>query len=432
MKQFRQPTALGVLALSTIVLSFLMTRYVLRELGAGVRSDALFAGMTIPQLFFEVISYSMSYVVLPLLSTEEPEQRRADAWTLAQGVGAIFIALAALLWFATPLWTPWLVSGFDPAGKALTISLTRIQLLGMVFTSVTGILSCYQYSCRRFVRTEASSAIAAGVGLVFLVKMLPVAGVTAGAWSLVLRAAVEMILMTPGIGRYRKPNFRSFVTRQTVRRIRPLILATSYSRSAPAIDRYLASMAPAGSLSLLNLGRQVQDAVTRIQNKALTNPILPALAEFVREGNRSMFDRTYKQRVLWVGVSTAVLTVAVLGLGFPLIRVIFASRNVTAENISLLWTVMLALAGVQFGYGMRNVLAGAFYSMGNTRTPTKIDALCYTIGIPLRILGFKLFGVVGIALGTSAFYILDGLLLQYVLTRTPFECAEQAQVLVEA
>jgi hypothetical protein len=209
LKELRQPAALGVLALCTIAFSFLTTRYILRELGAAVQSDALFAGMTLPALFFEVITYSVAYVVLPLLATEEREQRRRDTWTLAQGVALIFTVLAAVLWFATPVWVPFMVSGFAPAAKALTIALTRIQLIGMVFNSVTVILSSYQYSRKRFVKTEASSTIAAIIGLVLLMKTLPSIGVTAGAWCLVVRSAVEMLLMTPGLGRYCRPDFHS-------------------------------------------------------------------------------------------------------------------------------------------------------------------------------------------------------------------------------
>jgi hypothetical protein len=179
LKELRQPAALGVLALCTIAFSFLTTRYILRELGAAVQSDALFAGMTLPALFFEVITYSVAYVVLPLLATEEREQRRRDTWTLAQGVALIFTVLAAVLWFATPVWVPFMVSGFAPAAKALTIALTRIQLIGMVFNSVTVILSSYQYSRKRFVKTEASSTIAAIIGLVLLMKTLPSIGLTA-------------------------------------------------------------------------------------------------------------------------------------------------------------------------------------------------------------------------------------------------------------
>jgi peptidoglycan biosynthesis protein MviN/MurJ (putative lipid II flippase) len=420
MTRYRQPALVGAISLATIVLSFLMTRYVLRSLGAGVATDALFAGTTIPQLFFEVITYSLSLVVLPLLCVEDPEQRRRDTWTLAQSVGAVFLIVAALLWFATPLWVPWLVRGFPPAGQALTVSLARIQLIGMVFSSVTGVLSCYQYSLNRFARTELCSALAAGLALSFLMVMLPVTGIAAGAWSFVLRSVVEMLLLGIGLGRYHAPDFRSFVARQTSRRVGPLLLSSAYSRSAPAIDRYLASLAPAGSLTLLNLGRQMQDAMTRVLNKAITNPILPTLARCARNGDRKLFDQAYKQRLRWVAAATSLMLAGVLVGGRPALILVLGDGRVSESDLTVLWEIMLALAGVQMGFGMRNILAGAFYAMGDTRTPTRIDAICYTVGIPLRILGFHWFGIVGIAAGTSAFYILDGVMLQAALNRARF------------
>jgi len=123
---------------------------------------------------------------------------------------------------------------------------------------------------------------------------------------------------------------------------------------------------------------------------------------------------------------------ALLLAGRPALALVLGNGNVSEADLSMLWWIMLALVGVQWGFGARNVLAGAFYAMGDTHTPTRIDALCYTLGIPLRVLGFRWFGVVGIAAATSIFYMLDGLLLRIALNRAVFAPAPDEWQALEA
>ena len=74
----RQPLLLGVLAASNIGIAFLYQWYVLVQLGPGVETDALFAGMTVPQLALAVVSGSLMHVLVPLLAGEPADRFRRD------------------------------------------------------------------------------------------------------------------------------------------------------------------------------------------------------------------------------------------------------------------------------------------------------------------------------------------------------------------
>lgn len=49
--------------------------------------------------------------------------------------------------------------------------------------------------------------------------------------------------------------------------------------------------------------------------------------------------------------------------------------------------------------------------MGNTKTPNKVGALCYTLGMVLKVGGFYAAGVKGIALALSVQYATNSLIL---------------------
>jgi putative peptidoglycan lipid II flippase len=62
--------ALGTLAGANLVLSLVIQWYVVTRLGVGAATDALFAGMAVPQLVLAVVSGSLMHVLVPLLSGE--------------------------------------------------------------------------------------------------------------------------------------------------------------------------------------------------------------------------------------------------------------------------------------------------------------------------------------------------------------------------
>lgn len=117
----KQTVQLGALSAANIGIAFLFQWYVLTQLGPGPESDALFAGMTIPQLVLAVISGSLMHVLVPILAGESEDRLRHDAWGLLVLVGGLFGLLATALYAAAPWWISarfCLVGSVDPANPA--------------------------------------------------------------------------------------------------------------------------------------------------------------------------------------------------------------------------------------------------------------------------------------------------------------------------
>ena len=70
----KQAIQLGTLSAANIGIAFLFQWYVLTQLGPGIETDALFAGMTLPQLVLTVISGSLMHVLVPLLAGEDQDR----------------------------------------------------------------------------------------------------------------------------------------------------------------------------------------------------------------------------------------------------------------------------------------------------------------------------------------------------------------------
>ena len=403
--------SLGALAAANLFAALAIQWYVVTRLGVGIATDALFAGMAVPQLVLEVVSGSLMHVLVPLLATEDRDRFARTAWGLFLAIGALFSALAVALALSAPVWLRWLLPGFSPDALRLTISLTRIQLIGMLFTALLSVLWSTYHARSRFLWAELTPVLGSVAGFALLAATLPRFGVQAAAWTAVLRSGLAAAFLLPGLGPWRRPEWRSPELAMAWRRLRPLIVGTSYYKADPLVDRFLASMAPAGALSLLYIGRQIWGAAVQIVNRAVASPMVPLLATRAKAQDWADFRRIFRRRLLWMGGLTGAGFLAFLAVGRPCLQLVIGHGGVTTANVSDLWRIMVALVGILVAGAMGQVTSVSFYAFGDTKTPTRLGMLAFTAYVPAKIAAFFWFGVIGLAAATSLYYF-GSLLLQ--------------------
>ena len=410
----KQTLTLALLAGANILMTLLFQWYVITQLGLGIGTDALFAGMAVPQLILMVVSSSLTHVLVPLLATENELTFRQNAWGFFLSVSGLFTVLALILFVTATYWVPWLVPGFSGPARVLTLSLTRIQLISMIFTASASVLWSVYHARQRFIWVELSTLLSNVIALVLIWKLLVIYGITGAALVIVLRTALQVAWLMPGLGRWQRPQLNSQAMREAWRRIRPLLVGTAYYRTDPLVDRFLASMAPAGGLSLLYIGQQIYGVANVVAEKALAAPMVPQLAIEANAGRWSAFRRIYQKRLLLVGGLTLLGYVILLVAGERILNLLIGRGGVTQENVHMLWLIMVALAGFFIGGAMGQITSITFYAMGDTRTPTRMSVVTYSIYIPAKVLGFIYYGLMGLAVVTSI-YLFVNLIVQVLL-----------------
>ncbi len=415
---FKLSLALGSLAICNAVLAILMPWYVVTRLGVGIETDSFFASGALPQLIFLVVSVSLTQVLVPILSTEDESTFRRDAWGFFLGVTVFFAIVALILFVTAGFWVPLIVPGFSAEARQLAIGLSRIQLLAMIGNASVVVLWSIFYARQRFLWVEVSSVFANVVSLAFLVWTLPRYGIAAAAWATVLSLALKGVLLMPVLGPWQAPRLDSYAMKEAWRRIKPFLLGQTYAKSDPLIDRFLTSLTTAGNLSLLYIGQQIYSSSNLIVTKAISTPSVPHLAIAAKSGDWSNFKRIYHQRLLWMLAITVAAGVGLFVVGEPLLRLMIGHGGITNQNVHMLWWILLALVGLLIGGAAGQVISGAFYAIGDTRTPTMLFIGTYTVYIPVKILVFLRYGVVGLAVVTSVHLTVNFILQLLVLEST--------------
>jgi len=409
---------LAGLAICNAVLLVLLPWYVVLRLGVGIETDAFFASGALPQLIFAVVSFSVGHVLVPLLATEDEKTFRRDAWAFFLGVTGLFSLLALGLFLTADYWVPKMVLGFSDQAKYLTIHMSRIQLLSMIGNASVVVLWSIYYARQRFIWVELSSLLANIAALVYLFWLLPSQGIVAAAWATVLNLGLKALLLMPVLGRWQRPQWNSYAIKEAWRRVKPFLFGQTYSKTDPLIDRFLTSMGRAGDLSSLYIGQQAYSAINLVINKAISTPTVPRLAIVAKSGDWPAFRRIYRDRLLWMAAISVLGGALLLVFGEPTLRLMVVGHGgITADNVHLLWLMMVALLGVLVGGTLGQVTSVAFYAMGDTKTPTNLFIWTFTIYIPIKVFAFLHYRLIGLAIAISAHLIVNFLLQLIVLER---------------
>jgi len=407
---FRLALSLGWLAGVNVCVSLIIQWYVLTHLGIGIESDAFFAAMIVPQIVAVFFTSALLHVLVPVLSASEVESGfdlRQELWGIILQVGAVATLAAATLYITSAYWMRWLAPGFSPVAYSLAVALTGIQLFSLPFAAADCVLRAASRARRSFLRAEAATPVANIAGLLLLAWALPRYGVHAAAWITVLRIALPVVFMWPVLGGWRRPRMWSPSRAKALGRIKPLLLGGLYNQVPPLVTRQLASLAPAGGLSLLTASQQLYRTANMVMDTAIVIPASPALAVHAHGGEWSNFRRLYRSRLRLLALLAVAGYALLLACGRPLLALTIGHGGVTNDNINSLWW-MLAALGVGFvaNTSGQSVFA-AFCAKGDTRTPVRLALIINTVSLPARALAFWAYGLGGMALAISASAVLS-------------------------
>ena len=373
--------------------------------------------MALPQVVLAIVSASLMHVLVPLFAGESEERTKDDAWAFIFLIGGMFGALVLVLFLSCRLWVPLLFSGFDEDVQILTVDLTRIQLIGMVFGAIGGVQCAYYHAKQEFIWVEFSPVLLGVISLFFLVMLLPLHGVEAAAWISTIRLGLQNLLLARGLGMPRRPNLSNEPTKEAWRRVRPLLLATIYYKTDPLVDRVLLSMASSGSLSLYYIAQQIYSAAGLVLNKAIATPLVPLLSISNKKNSKANFRQLYYRAVIKTVLICSVGLSFFWIFGHEVLGFLIGYRNFSSDQIDMLWWVMAWLAGMFFGSAVGQITSSSFYAIGDTRTPAKISSYTYTLYLPAKLIGFSFYGLPGLAIASSSLFLINLSILTVLLKK---------------
>jgi putative peptidoglycan lipid II flippase len=420
--------------LTASVLGFVRAFVIARTFGAGPQTNALFAALIVPQMFYDqLIGGAIAAVLIPTFSRLAAEDEK-ELWRV---VGSIFALVLAVLSVAVlvlelaayPLMAL-IVSGFvhKQGIVPLAVHLVRLLLPALVFMGLSGVAVATLYSLqRRAVAAFAPSWFHLGIIVATLVAAdrwgiaaLPVGAVVGAA----LQFGVQLpsILRAHTLSGVRTLRLRLNLPHPVVQRILRLYLPVAggivVSIVGQVVDYNFKSHLPqADGLSVMQYATQIIQFPVGIIALALGMAVLPAISTDAAAQRARDFKETLDLGFRLVLVLMVPAMVGLFVLATPIVSLLFQRGQFSHLNTIHTATALLGYAPQLPFIGIDQLLIFAFYARHDTLTPALVGVVGVGIYVAVAAALIGPLTIVGLALANTIQISSHAMILLVLLVR---------------
>lgn len=150
---------------------------------------------------------------------------------------------------------------------------------------------------------------------------------------------------------------------------------------------------------------------------SLATYLLPTLAGMAAEKKFPEFRSTLGQGLGYLGFGNTIASVLLVVLSEPIVRLLFERGKFTAMDTSNVAFALACLAPGLIAFSMVNILARAFYALGDTQTPMKISTVCLGLNVVFTLWLIHPLAQGGMGIANTMSALFNVWLLLYALRR---------------
>ncbi len=424
----------GIISAATLlsrILGFLRDLILATTLGAGPVADAFFVAFRLPNVLRRLFAEgSLTMAFVPVYTKSRREEGKENADLIARSVQVwlliILFSLSLGAFFFSEQITSVIAPGFqaDTGVFDLTAQLVRICFPYIVLISSVAL-------CMGILNSRGHFLAPALAPCVLNITLIVAAGIAylshlsvaiTLAWAVIVAGFGQWLLQQPFLAAKEftwKGNIclRHTGVKQVGRLMLPTILGAAAYQLNILIGTMLASMLQFGSVSYLYYADRLVQFPLGVFGVAISTAALPSLSSLAGENHWTEFKNTLNTSMTLTLFITIPAAAGLIGLGRPLIAVLFGHGEFNNFAVS---ATDLALLGYALGlpaFSCVRTLISSFYALEDTRTPVIISVLCMLLNIASGYLLMQKLDHLGLALAVSLASWTNVILLVIFLNR---------------
>jgi putative peptidoglycan lipid II flippase len=389
----------GGWTMASRILGFVRDILIAAFLGVGPVADAFFVALRLPNLFRRLFgegAFNAAFVpeFAGLLATEGPEMARRFARE-SFGIMTVWLLVVTVLGeIMMPSVIHVLAPGFasNPEKFALAVTLTRITFPYLTLICLAALVSGILNGMERYTAAAASYVVFNVVGIVFMVWLSPYTPTVghALAWGVTASGVAQLGLLIwaarrAGMGLGMPVPRMTPRVRLLLRRMTPGLMGAGVTQLNLAVDIVIASLLPAGTVSLLYYADRVQQLPLGVIGTAVGTALLPTLSRQVRAGEGEAAHNTLNRAIELALVMTLPAALALVVSAYPIMWGLFGRGNFDAESARLSGQALAAYGMGLPAFVLVKVFAPGFFARGDTATPVKIGVAAVVLNLSLNI-----------------------------------------------
>jgi putative peptidoglycan lipid II flippase len=416
------------------ILGYIRDMLVANFFGAGMFADAFYAAFRIPNLFRRMLGEgSFSAAFIPVFSQYLHTKEKSETQKLLNAVFTALFLLLVLISILGIFFSPYLVKilvwGFsnDPEKFQLTIELTRLMFPFILFICLAAFLLAILNTLSSFFLPALAPASLSVAEIFYMLALIPVIitpqnQIKGLAIAVIAGGALHFFIQYPvlkKLGWHLK--FHLDLKHPGIKKIAflmiPSIIGLSVDQINAFVDNICASFLDSGSITALYYSNRVMQLPLAIFGLALATVSLPAMSKAAALRD---IDGVKKSLTFSIKLCIFALLPAAFGLmtiGLPIVQVLFQrgrfdfAASIITDNALFYYCLGLP------AYAITKLLANAFYSFQDTKTPVKTAAASMILHVILCIILMFPMGVGGLALATSICAYFNLALLSFFLIK---------------
>ncbi|MBZ4663254.1 MAG: murein biosynthesis integral rane protein MurJ [Caloramator sp.] len=377
--------------------------------GANNVTDAYLISLTIPGVLFAFIGTAISTGFIPMFSDLKAKEGEEKTIKFTNNIVNILIVLCTILVVITVLFTTPIVklfaTGFSGETLKLAVKFTRISIFGIYFSGLVYIFSAYLQIKNNFV---IPALIGFPMNIIIIFSMF-VASKTYNIYlsiGSVVAFLAQLLLLLPFV--FKKGYKFTFIFNVKDKYIKnliaialPAIFGVSVNQLNVLVDRTIASKIAEGGISALNYANKLNGFVMGLFVTSISTVIFPLISKMVAENNYEGLKKSLSESISAINFLVIPSTVGAMVFSTPIVEMLFGRGAFDERAVQMTSSALFFYSIGMIGYGLREVLSKAFYSMKDTKTPTINAVIALIMNIILNITLSKFMGIAGLALATS-------------------------------
>jgi putative peptidoglycan lipid II flippase len=392
--------------------------------------DTFNAANNLPDVLFALISGgALAMAFIPLLTEYLTLKNRAAAWDLFSRVANLGFTVTAffsliVIVFAEQIASWFIAPGFSEEQLKLLAELMRLNLIGTIIFSVSGLVAAYLQANQHFIFPALAPTLYNVGQLMGAIYFVPRYGIYGLVYGVILGAAFHLLIQLPALFRFGfkwkfSLDIRNTGLIESLKLMAPRLLTMGGIQMIfIARDNLASRLDQVGAVTALTYGWMIMQVPETILGTALATALLPTLSELASKQDWKKFSETV-ERSLRILIALTLPVAAVMSAGInPLIAGLFSFED---SVVSLITFTTRAYLATLTGYTIHEIVVRAFYARKEPMLPLYAVLLRLSLFLAIGTVGIYFFEDVGapvIAFAEIALLIEAIILLGWLSKRT--------------
>ena len=409
-----------------------------RFMGDGPIASAFVYAFQIPNLFRRLLGEgALTAAFIPLFKNKEKTEGDKAMWHTANAVVSALVVISALVIGVVMLGlSAALMWGEFDTHTRLMLELLRVVFPYMLLVCLAAVFMGMLNSRGYFFIPAMGATLLNVVMIATVLLVAPRWGEDLGeqifalAFGVLVAGVAQAAFQVPYLYRegYRLrwvAPWRNDSVREVVRKMIPATIGVAAFQFNIIITQTLAFWIERSSgaqiVASFEYAVRLMELPQGVFGVSLATFLLPTLAGLAAEKQFPEFRENLRRGMGYLFFVNAIAAAMLMVLAVPMVRLLFEHGAFTADSTRRASFALMCLAPSLLTYSAVNVMARAFYALGDTKVPMQISAVCLCLNIVVLLPLIFMFpkglqaGALGVANALSS--LLNVGLLSYALKR---------------